>query len=242
MVLSEHLYGFFVALSLFVLSFYSQKRAPFYGLKAQSVESAYLASLIFALIGARLYHVFSSFSYYLHSPLKILFLWEGGLGIFGGIIGGIIGLGFCSKWKHIDFLKLLNLMAPPLLLVQAIGRVGNFFNHEGFGPPTNLPWKIFIPIEYRPPQFLAHAYFHPTFFYESLLCLLAFLVFVFFIKRRNLGFVYYLWSYGIIRFMTEFWRWDTWTWNGFKVAQALALGAGIAGLLGWRKSWQKTRK
>lgn len=235
-------YGLLIATGIFSICLYCKLNCRKYRLSFPSVESALIWALIFALVGARLYHILSSFSYYSHSPLKIFFIWEGGLGIFGAILGGLAGIFLYSKLKHLNPLNLLNLIAPPLLLAQAIGRLGNYFNQEGFGPPTNLPWKVFIPSASRPPQFVAYSYFHPTFFYESLLCLLAFLIFVFFIKKKNLGFTYYLLSYGIIRFLTEFWRWDTWTWNGLKIAQWLALGAGIVGFFGWWKDWQKTHK
>lgn len=240
--LTFHWYGIFIGLGLVFLLCYLKKAALKYRFPAREIETYYLIGLISSLIGGRIYHLLGSLEYYRHSPLKVLFVWEGGLGIFGAIIGGIIGLFLYGRHRKIDIFDLFNFMAPPLLLTQAIGRVGNFFNHEGFGPPTNLPWKLFIPIEYRPPQYLSSSYFHPTFFYESLLCLLAFLIFVVFIKKKDLGFAYYLFSYGIIRFLTEFFRWDTWAWNGFKVAQGVALGVGIVGLLMWWKGWQRTHK
>jgi phosphatidylglycerol:prolipoprotein diacylglycerol transferase len=237
-------YGLLIAIGLFCLYLYCRLNYRKYQLSSPVVESALIWASLFALIGARAYHVFSFFSYYLHSPLKIFFVWEGGLGIFGAILGGIVGIYLYSKLKHLNLLKLLNLLAPSLLLAQAIGRIGNFFNYEGFGPPTSLPWKLFIPSEYRPAQFLSSTYFHPTFFYESLLCLVAFLIFILLPTKfqKYHGLSYYLISYGLIRFLTEFWRWDTWTGNGVKISQWLAVGMGIVGLFGWWKSWQKTRR
>jgi len=237
-------YGLLIAIGLLTIYFYCRLNYQKYQLSFPSVESALIWAGIFALVGARIYHILSSFSYYSHSPLKIFSVWEGGLGIFGAILGGIAGITIYSKLKQLNTLNLLNLMAPPLLLAQAIGRMGNFFNHEGFGPPTSLPWKLFIPVEYRPPQFLAYSHFHPTFFYESALCLVVFLIFIFLPSKfqKSHGLSYYLISYGFIRFLTEFFRWDTWAWNGLKIAQCLALGAGIVGLLGWWKNWQRTHK
>jgi phosphatidylglycerol:prolipoprotein diacylglycerol transferase len=244
MILQPHLYGFFMALALFSLYHYSKLNHQKYQTPWPQVELGIIWAFIFALVGARAYHIFSAFQYYALHPFSVFRVWEGGLGIFGAILGGIAGIILYSKIKHLNLLNLLNLIAPPLLLAQAIGRLGNFFNLEGFGPPTNAPWRMFVPIEYRPPQLAAYSYFHPTFFYESILCLVAFLIFLFLPKRykENSGFAYYLVAYGIIRFSTEFFRWDTWTWSGVRVAQWLALGAGIVGLLGWWKNWQKTRR
>ncbi len=216
MFLQPHLYGFLIALSLLVLYFYTQKRAQLYSLKTRGVESAFLVSVVFALIGARLYHVLSSFSYYSHSPLKIFFVWEGGLGIFGALIGGFLGTYLYTKLKKMKLMDFLNLLAPPILLAQAIGRLGNFFNNEGFGPPI----------------FMNSSYFHPTFFYESFLCLVAFGLFLYLsrkFKSTSWHFAYYLFAYGIIRFFTEFFRLDTWLMGSIHLATLLSLSLVIGG-------------
>lgn len=217
-------YGFFIALGLFFIYFFARTNAKKHNLSFSSVESALIWGFIGALVGARLYHVFSSFSYYLYSPLKIFFVWEGGLGIFGAILGGITGIVLYSKLKHLDPLNFLNIMAPPLLLAQAIGRLGNFFNHEGFGPPTNLLWKVYIPITHRPSQFLSYSYFHPTFFYESFLCLLAFIIFILLPKKikESFGLAYYLAAYGLVRLFTESLRLDTWKAGNLPIGYLLA--------------------
>ncbi|HUV42873.1 MAG TPA: prolipoprotein diacylglyceryl transferase [Patescibacteria group bacterium] len=225
-------YGLLIAIGLLTIYFYCRLNYQKYQLSFPLAEKGLIWAFIFALIGARVYHIFSTFSYYSHSPLKIFLVWEGGLGIFGAILGGIAGVGLYSKLKHLSPLNLLNLTAPPLLLAQAIGRLGNYFNYEGFGPPTNLPWKMFVPIEYRPPQLAANSYFHPTFFYESALCLVMFLIFILLPSKfqKTHGLSYYLISYGLIRFFTEFFRLDTWAVGKIHLATFFSLALITTGM------------
>ncbi len=209
-------YGFLIALGLFFIYLYCKLNYRNYHLSLPSVESALIWTFVSSLIGARLYHVLSTFSYYQDSPLKIFFVWEGGLGIFGAIIGGVIGASLYCKRHKVNLFNLLNLMAPPLLLAQAIGRLGNFFNHEGFGPPI----------------FMNSSYSHPTFFYESFLCLVAFGLFLYLsrkFKSTSWHFAYYLIAYGTIRFFTEFFRLDTWTVGAIHLATLLSLSLVIGG-------------
>jgi phosphatidylglycerol:prolipoprotein diacylglycerol transferase len=111
-------------------------------------------ALIFGLIGARLYHVFTpsqslldqgiDTKYYFQHPLTILTIWQGGLGIPGAIAGGVFGLYLFARRRGLDIYFLLDIATPGVALAQAIGRWGNFINQELYGPPTDLPWKIFI--------------------------------------------------------------------------------------------------
>lgn len=221
-----HLYGLFIAIGLIFVYFWVKINSPKYKLDPSTTENALFVAFIFALVGGRFYHVLSSWSYYYTRPQEIFFVWHGGLGILGAIFGGLFGILISCRIKKIRMMPVLNLLAPPILLAQAIGRIGNFFNHEAFGPPTNLPWAIFIPFSSRPAEFLSFSRFHPTFFYESLLCLLAFAIFIFLsrkLKRNNLGFAYYLISYGAIRFITEFQRFDTWKVFDIKIALVISL-------------------
>lgn len=233
-----HLYGLFVSLGIIFWYFYlknSLKRTNEY----VYLNSIISITLISALVGARLYHVLTWYSYYRRFPMEIFYFWEGGLGIFGAIIGGLIGLFIFSKIEHLSFMGILNLITPPLLITQAIGRLGNYLNYEAFGPPTNLLWRIFIPVSERPLRYLEKSYFHPTFLYESILCLIAFLIYQFILKKNKLskfGFSYYLISYGSIRFFTEFLRTDTLVINNTHAAHIISLFMIISGLVLLRKS------
>ena len=101
-------------------------------------------ALLGGIIGARLYYVLLSFSYYMQNPLEVIMLQNGGISIHGGILGGVIATYIYAKKHNIDFLKFADLYALGLPIAQAIGRWGNFFNSEAFGLPTNLPWGVFI--------------------------------------------------------------------------------------------------
>ncbi|MBU2578003.1 prolipoprotein diacylglyceryl transferase [Patescibacteria group bacterium] len=228
-----YLYGVLIALSLIFLYFYAKKNCKNHAINPEKAEHALIFSLIFSVIGARVYHILDNLSYYDQFPNEVFFVWQGGLGIFGAIIGAFIGILLFSLLKKEKVSSLLNLLFPPLLLAQAIGRVGNFFNFEGFGPPTNLPWKYYVPVSERPPEYLSYSYFHPTFFYESLLCILAYVIYKnlkkFSLFEKN-GFAYYLVSYGVIRFFTEMLRIDTWKISQIYLAQAISLAMIISGI------------
>lgn len=180
-----------------------------------------------ALLGARLYHVLDKWDYYSVNPSQLLNLTQGGLAIFGAVLGGVVAIKVYSRVSKIDFFRLSDKVAFGLPIAQSIGRWGNFFNMEAFGPPTDLPWKIFISPSQRPPAYLSSQFFHPLFLYESLLNLLLFFVLLYFTHRRKplLGFLTasYLIGYGLIRLVLEPLRLDTWVINNIKVASFLSI-------------------
>jgi len=217
-----HFYGLFLGLGLVASYWYSSRNAKKFNLRQKNIDFCFLFVIFWALIGARFYHVADKWEYYKSHFGEIFSLANGGLGIFGALGFGLWGLFLAAKLQKISFFVVANLIFPSLLLAQAIGRIGNFFNLEAYGPPTNLPWKIII----------NGRGVHPTFFYESSLCLLAFIFFLFLSRKRNLknyGLAYYLLSYGIIRFFTEFLRIDTWVLSGVKVGWLLSLAMIISG-------------
>ena len=139
--------------------------------------------IIGAIIGARAYYCLLSFPFFLEHPSEIIQLWHGGLSIHGAIIGGLItGLIYAKRHK-LPVLKLCDIFAYGLILGQAIGRWGNFFNSEAFGRPTENFLKLYIPIYKRPLEYMQYNYFHPTFLYESLLDICIFLI-LFFVVRK----------------------------------------------------------
>jgi len=222
-----YFYGFSIFLAVALSYWWTRKRAAQYDLYSQVVEEIFLSLIPVSIIGARLYHVLSWFSYYRMFPLEIFFLWQGGLGIYGAIILGVSFVYLFCKIKKTNFFKLLDLMSPSALICQSIGRLGNYFNQEVFGPPTSLPWRIFIPPDKRPVQYLNKSFFHPTFLYESILLFSAFLIINWIEKNKKIKngqiFSLYLIFYGTIRFSTEFLRFDTWQVQGIKVAQIMSL-------------------
>lgn len=235
-----HLYGITFALAVLAGFFVARKRASFYKIKKEEVENLFLAGLFSGILFARLYHVLDYFSYYRKNLFEIFAIWQGGLGIFGGILGGVFGVWLYVKARKLDFLKACDLLAPSLALGQAIGRWGNFFNQEAFGPPTNFPWRIFISPENRPETWSQFQYFHPLFLYESILNFLNFLVLIYFARKlgqygKGVVTALFFLNYGIIRFFVEFLRFDTAQIGGIKLAHILSIGFILAGLFALAK-------
>lgn len=193
--------------------------------------------ILLGIVGARLYYCLVNYSYYFSNPLEIFNVRQGGLSIHGMIIVGIVSLFVFSKIYKNSFLKLADVFLCATAFSQSIGRWGNFFNSEAFGYPTNLPWKIFIPLSQRPVEYLNYDFFHPTFLYESILDFCIFLVLLYILKRRvKAGTVacVYLVLYAVVRIFVEYFRIDSClSVFGFPIAQVvsvLMLLAGISGI------------
>ncbi|MFN5117677.1 MAG: prolipoprotein diacylglyceryl transferase [Cyanobacteriota bacterium] len=141
--------------------------------RRRGIDDALIADLlpvlvIGAVLGARSYYVALEWRQYQGHWQDALAIWRGGIAIHGALIGGTIATILFCRWRKQRFWPLLDVLVPAVALGQAIGRWGNFFNSEAFGLPTDLPWKLTIPVANRPEQFLDQATFHPTFLYESL--------------------------------------------------------------------------
>ena len=203
--------------------------------------------LIGGIIGARLWHVLTPSSsnaamglttqYYFQHPLEILKIWKGGLGIFGGIIGGAIALAIYCRANKQNFFEWTDIIAPGLLIAQAIGRWGNFVNQEVYGPPSDLPWAIYIDPAHRLPGFETVERYHPLFLYESLLTLLGGLLLLYIARKYKdklfIGdlFLMYLVYYPFIRFGLEFIRLDPSAVGTININQTVMLIVGILALL-----------
>lgn len=165
------------------------------------------------IIGARLYYCLLNFEYYFTNPIEIFSIRQGGLSIHGMLLSGILMLFVIAKIYKLSFLKFSDCLLCAMPLAQSIGRWGNFFNSEAFGTPTNLPWKLFIPVQNRPLEYLDYSFFHPTFLYESLLDFLIFVILYIFFKKcyKSSGVIscLYLILYGIVRVLVEFLRIDS---------------------------------
>ena len=155
--------------------------------KLRGIDPALIADLLpilvlAAVVGARLYYVVFEWRQYQLNWLDALAVWRGGIAIHGALLGGTAAVILYARWRRLAFWNLLDVLLPSVALGQAIGRWGNFFNSEAFGLPTDLPWRLTIPLANRPLDFLDQATFHPTFLYESLwnLGVLALLLVLFF--------------------------------------------------------------
>jgi phosphatidylglycerol:prolipoprotein diacylglycerol transferase len=197
----------------------------------QNLFDLLLWCFIGGIIGARLWFVILSFSYFSKNPLEVFYIWQGGQSIQGGLLGGFVSGFLFYKFKstpdQLPFWKVADLVALGLPAAQAIGRWGNFFNIEAFGKPTNLPWGLFVPPELRPTQYLGFNYFHPTFLYESLYLILVAIVLQVIYKKQNLPvgslFWWYLILYSIERFFLEALRTDSLLIGPFAAAQVVCL-------------------
>jgi prolipoprotein diacylglyceryl transferase len=183
---------------------------------ADSMELMVVVGVPFGIVGARLYHVITDYQLYFgpgRQPLNALKIWEGGLGVWGAIAFGLLGGYLVARRRRIAFPAVLDAIAPAILVAQAIGRLGNWFNQELFGRPTTLPWGLEIAPQYRPADYAQFATFHPTFLYEILWNLAAAVLLVWLDRRFRLGhgkvFALYVLLYCAGRFWIEALRIDT---------------------------------
>ena len=237
-----HWYGLIIVVGILLGARVATYQAKSAGLSPDIIWDMLLIVVVTAVIGARIYHVFSSpsngligWEYYKQHPIEALYIWQGGLGIYGAIIGGAIGVGLFCWSRKLNPLQWLDILAPGMALGQAIGRWGNYMNQELYGPPTTLPWGLRITPENR---ILAYAdlnqypvttLFHPTFLYESLGALLVCLVLIWIADRFRSNLLHgdmlllYLAGYSTVRFFTEFLRPDAWMAGALAAAQVFAL-------------------
>jgi prolipoprotein diacylglyceryl transferase len=206
---------------------------------ADSMELMVVVGVPFGIVGARLYHVITDYQLYFgpgRHPLNALKIWEGGLGVWGAIAFGVLGGYLVARRRRIAFPAVLDAVAPAILVAQAIGRLGNWFNQELFGRPTTLPWALEIAPQYRPEGYEQFATFHPTFLYEMLWNLAAAGLLVWLDRKFRLGhgkvFALYVLLYTAGRFWIEALRIDTVNEiGGFRLNNYTALIGFIAALV-----------
>lgn len=174
----------------------------------ENIDSVILLVFVLGLIGGRLGFVIQNISYFSRNPLEMIKLYHGGLSIHGALICGLIALLISAKIFKVSFYKIADTIAPPVLLAIAIGRWGNFFNQEIIGQPTNVPWKMYVATFYRPAGFEGYTYFHPVFIYESLSLTIIFFLYWRLLRDRNIGLIFTLYAYCLVRIIVEFWRID----------------------------------
>ncbi len=217
--LDIHLYGVFILSGVCIVSFlFDREKQKYPELKKVDTVDALLWILIPAIIFARLWHVATDFFLYTDNIQEIFFIWNGGLGIFGGLIGGLAGAYFYAKKNSIDLVKALSLVAVFLPLGQVIGRFGNFANRELYGNKTDLPWGLFLE-EYKKS-------FHPTFAYEQVGNFLLFLILFSLYRKLGLSRKWisiYLLGYSVVRFCVDAFRKEPRIWMNMTVAQIICL-------------------
>ena len=226
-------YSVLIAAGLLIGSWVASMEAKRRGENADHLYNILLLALPLALIGARVYHVIDKWTeIYSHDPIRVLFINEGGIGIYGAVAGAILGIAIYTRWKHLKLSTWLDIGAPAMILGQAIGRWGNFFNQELYGKPTDMPWGIYIPPDKRIIGYETYSNFHPLFLYESLLNLAAFGALMYIgrrfhgrLKNGALALLYGV-LYGAIRLSLETLRIGNWVLGGaLPVATLISLSA-----------------
>ena len=206
------------------------------GLTKEFTSDLIFYTLIIGILGARVYYCVFNLDYYLANPSEILKIYNGGLAIHGGVIAGLIFVYFYTKKKNVSFIKILDIVAPAVIIAQSFGRWGNFFNQEAYGAITTKQELINMHI----PQFIINGmyidgnYYQPTFLYESILDLLGFVI-LFLIRcypYLKIGFLtglYLIW-YGVTRFFVEGMRSDSLMLGPLKMAQVVSIMMIICGI------------
>ena len=200
-------YGIIITAAMVVGFFVALKNAKFEKIKTDDVLDLAIFLIIFSMIGARLYYVLMKLEDY-HSFLDVINVRNGGLAIYGGVIAGAITIFVIAKVKKINPAKMLDMVAPGVMIGQAIGRWGNFMNAEAHGVETKLPWRMGIMYAGS----TVTKYYHPTFLYESLWNLLGFILIMAFYKKKKFNgqiVLSYITWYGFGRFFIEGLRTDS---------------------------------
>ncbi|GAA3529182.1 hypothetical protein AFL01nite_01510 [Aeromicrobium flavum] len=194
----------------------AERRFVARGGRAGAIGDIAIWAIPFGIVGGRIYHVLTDAELYFgegRHPVDAFKIWEGGLGIWGAVALGGVGAWIACRRYDIDFLKMADALAPGLLVAQAIGRFGNWFNQELFGRPTTVPWALEIDRQYRPDGYEQFATFHPTFLYEALWNLAAAVLVVWLGRRLTLThgrvFALYVMLYTLGRGWIEMLRIDT---------------------------------
>ena len=236
-------YGIILVTGAVIGTYLASTEARRKGQDPNYVWDALVWALIGGIIGARLYHVFTpppsmvaagfTTAAYFADPIKIFEVWNGGLGIPGGIVGGLLAMWLYTRYAKVDFLTWVDIAAPAVPLAQAIGRWGNFVNQELYGKPTNLPWGIYIAPLNRVAGFEQFERFHPVFLYESILNLSVCLAMLWlarrFAERLRPGdmLLLYLMFYPTVRFFMEFLRLDSSGFGNLNINQTLSAAVAV---------------
>lgn len=240
-------YGVAYAVGLAAAYLVLVRQARRAGEDAELIGNGLIVIAIAALIGGRLYHVIDQWALYRDDLLKIVLPPYSGLGVYGGLVTGVLAFIALIRYHGVNGWRWADIVAPALFVMQGVGRWGNFFNQELYGPPTDAPWGIAIDCVHRIAAYpcdafpLATTHFHPLFLYESISGFIGAAVLVWLSRRvrrpkdGDLILIFFIW-YPVVRFLLETLRTENWKVGGIPTAQlfsiAFALGAFL--LLLWR--------
>ena len=230
-------YSIFIFIAILAAYFIISKEAKKKGIDKEFITNLTFYVVVFGIIGARIYYCLFNLDYYLSNPLEILKIWNGGLAIHGGILfGGIFTIIYIKK-HHLELLKTLDIIVVGVILAQAIGRWGNFFNSEAYGGITTLKalQNMHLPTFIINGMYISGKYRQPTFLYESLWDLIGFIILLIFRRREytkvgQITGLYFMW-YSVGRFIIESMRNDSLMFGSFKIAQIVSILLFVLGIL-----------
>jgi prolipoprotein diacylglyceryl transferase len=206
--LKIHAYSLWILAGIFFALWLTTKRWVERGGESEAVADVAFWAVPFGIVGGRLYHVISTPGPYFGEgghPINAFKIWDGGLGIWGAIALGTVGALIGARRNHVSFVTFLDAVAPGVLIAQAIGRMGNYFNQELFGRPTDVPWALRIDPQFRPEGYTQFVAFHPTFLYEMLWNLAGAALIIYLDKRFDLRGSRTFWLYVIVYVTGRFW-------------------------------------
>ena len=224
--------------------FISSREVKKAGYHPDIMDDLFVGAMFFGILGARIWYVlFSDLNYYLADPIRIIQIWNGGLAIQGGVMAGLLFALFYCKKHNYQFMHLVDMILPNVLVAQAMGRWGNFANQECYGPVVDESYFNGILGFIKSGMFIDGHYRMPMFFIESCLCILGWILIQLYRrhgkKMRGNGFFGYLAWYGVIRFFIEHYRTDSLVVGGFKTAQLIGIGMAVIGLAGLAGAFKK---
>lgn len=230
-------YAIFILSGIIVAYILINKESKKYNISSSFVSNLIFWCVIFGIIGARIYYVLFNLDYYMQDPIEIIKIWNGGLAIHGGIIAGIITLVvYCKKYK-INILKMTDIACVGVIIAQAIGRWGNFFNGEAHGGIVSRAFleNLHLPNFVIDGMHIGKYYYAPTYLYESVLNVIGFILLIIIrkfkkIKLGNITALYLIW-YGIVRFIIESMRTDSLLLGNMKIAQLISIIMIIIGII-----------
>lgn len=230
-------YSVMLLVAFIVAVFFIEREAKRFDVPKDFIFNMIFWALVFGIIGARIYYVIFDWEYFSANINEIWQIWNGGLAIHGGIIAGLLTIIIYCKKYNVRMVRYLDFLVPGLIIGQAIGRWGNFFNQEAHGIATTLEHlqKLHIPEFVIEGMKIKGVYYTPTFFYESIFCLLGFILICIF-RRNKYAKVgnptaLYLIIYGVIRFFIEKSRTDSLYFCGFKIAIIVSIIMVIIGIV-----------
>lgn len=230
-ILNFHWYGLIVASAVLTGLAVSLWQAHLYHERLEPVIDLVIYGVPIVIIISRMNYILVNYDLFLDDPLECFYIWHGGLAIYGALSGMLLVLYLYTRMNGLPFWKWADILAPGIVLGQAVGQWANFINQEAFGYPTNLPWAIYIDYAFRPSGYEQYDFFHPVFLYSSgwdaviFLLLLGVLFYRCHYKKIPTGtiFLLYLLLYSVGKFFTEKIRIDSEMMFGLRIAQVLSV-------------------